>query len=545
MKGLNFSGWSKVGEDKKITTLKHEKGHVMTLAHGKLPKLQQEALKRLKLAEGGDVSSDDQKKSPVTVNVNSNPAMQPSQQSAAPVPVAVPPVQNSTNALLPNGSMNAPAAAQAGQAGAKLGAQIQAAQSSAAIPQQKQYLNQTQQVNQSDIQHINDLKQHADEFSDYTKQNSLKENSYLENMGAGKKMGTALGLILGGAGSGLTGGPNVAYDFLNKQIDRNIQAQKDRFGQQATIWGAYKDLYGDENVASNMAKVHALDTLNHQAALTAAQLGTATAQANLLDIQSKIIPERNKLILDSAGNLSSTPNMPAKGSMPTEGGVPDQGKNNPNPNQKLIDAGIISGIPQAHASQEPQANAAPKIPVYKILKENAGQILNSSVQYGPPKAREDYQKVLDAYTNAQQAEKVINGPEGNGVGGIHDLMQRMYVNSGSGGAIAGLGSHARNTVTGALGAIPEIGPALIGASRIIPRGSAQKEFDSNKSVIETDLANALQNIVAPTDINKIVEANLPAYLDTPHDIERKTQAIVNMVIKSLKHTNLERYKMLK
>lgn len=55
VKGLNFKDWEKISSDKKSTTLKHAKGHFMTIAHAALPKIQQEQLKRLKMAEGGSV----------------------------------------------------------------------------------------------------------------------------------------------------------------------------------------------------------------------------------------------------------------------------------------------------------------------------------------------------------------------------------------------------------------------------------------------------------------------------------------------------------
>jgi hypothetical protein len=72
----------------------------------------------------------------------------------------------------------------------------------------------------------------------------INENHYMENQGAGQKVANALGLILGGFKQGLVGGSNPAMDFINSQIDRDINAQKARADQQNTIYGAYKNLYG-------------------------------------------------------------------------------------------------------------------------------------------------------------------------------------------------------------------------------------------------------------------------------------------------------------
>ena len=55
MKGLNLSGFEKVKEDKDAIHMKHKDGHVIVIAVKALPKIQKEQLKRLKMADGGDV----------------------------------------------------------------------------------------------------------------------------------------------------------------------------------------------------------------------------------------------------------------------------------------------------------------------------------------------------------------------------------------------------------------------------------------------------------------------------------------------------------
>lgn len=55
---MNFKEWEKVSEDNKTVTLKHPKGHQMTIALKGLPKIQQEQLKRLTFAKGGAVDDD-------------------------------------------------------------------------------------------------------------------------------------------------------------------------------------------------------------------------------------------------------------------------------------------------------------------------------------------------------------------------------------------------------------------------------------------------------------------------------------------------------
>ena len=541
MKGLNFTGWQKVGEDKKTTTLKHKKGHMITLAHSKLPKIQQEALKRLKLADGGQVSppidpakaqsaQDSMRqafkfadggdvpaadpKAPVTVNVNP-PAMSQPVQSAQPVPVAVPQAPPQPNVLLPNGSMNAPTTAQTAQGAAKLGAQVQAAQSAASVPQLQQAISGTANLNQDAVNNINELKSHTDALADYSKNNPLKENAYLENMGAGGKMKTAIGLILSGGGAGVNGQPNMAYDFLNKQIDRNIQAQKDRFGQKDTIWGAYKDLYGNEQVANNLARTHQLDMLDLQAKQTAAQLGTPAAAANYMKLSSELSSQKNKEILDAAGNLGSIPNNPAKGS---KAAMPDQGFHQANPNQNLIDQGIVApshGMAGAQASiPSNQENPLIEPDPYadsSILTPNAQGHLDS-LRY-TPKAKEEIDQIKNQYTAAQQADTIL--------GQLHNVHQTLYKDAQQGGAG---GYFRRHDPTAA---IPFIGEGVSRAG-IQPLTDTQtnRDYETNRTRIVSDIANALKGSnVSGEEISRIVNANSPEHGDTPEMVAKKERAI--------------------
>lgn len=64
---MNFKEWEKVSEDNKTVTLKHPKGHQMTIALKGLPKIQQEQLKRLTFAKGGEVDEDGESEQGKTV----------------------------------------------------------------------------------------------------------------------------------------------------------------------------------------------------------------------------------------------------------------------------------------------------------------------------------------------------------------------------------------------------------------------------------------------------------------------------------------------
>lgn len=569
MKGLDFSGWKKVGEDKKTTTLKHDKGHTITLAHSKLPRIQQEALKRIKMAEGGEAQKE---QPPVTVNVGAAPAMQSPQQSAAPVPVNTPAIPKAPNVLGSGNSVNPGATAQTAQEGLKLGAKIEAAKAAAAVPQLQQSLNQQANLNQYDANTINTLASHADELNNYQKQNPIRPNAYLEDMGAGKKISTALGLILGGAGSGLSGGPNIAYDFLQKQIDRNVKSQQDNFTNKHTVFGAYKDLYGDQQIASNMARIHQLDFLKTQAEQTAAMLGTPTAAANLMKLQSEIAPERQKLLMDSAGRLQSLPNYQKVPSQQNQGEVPDQGAHNANPNQKLIDEGLVAGN-RSHGdtmaeASIPKEEKSPESEFNQILAPDAEKKLDN-LQYGGPKAREDYPKALEQYTKSRQVEKQIAQindlfpklkNEANLSGNIRSHVNPHAMAAMGAAAGAGLGAGiAAGAIPVSAGASALGAPALIGAGATgggmlgegaghalqgiasMTGGQKEVQYQTDKAGLAKFLIGALGGQATGQEIDDIVNTNTPGYWDDDKTYKKKLENIKKFLINRTETSLIDRY----
>lgn len=516
MKGLDFSGWKKVGEDKKTTTLKHEKGHMITLAHSKLPRIQQEALKRIKFAEGtpDGTAGDKKDPSPVTVNVGT-PQAAPI-QSSTPVAPNVPKIPQAPIVANPDQTMNPSGTMASGLAGARLGTQNQAAQAAGEVgPLQEnianqQALNKVQTDNQNLVNNaFNDLKNYTND-----PKNKFNENQYLENMGAGRKISTALGLILGGAGSGVAGGSNPALDFLNSQIDRNIQGQKERYGRQQNVWGAAKDLFGDNNVADSFARAHNLEMLKSKAELISKQLGTPQAAAAYMDLQSKLAPAISKSLQDSAVQLSNLPGYTranGKEAAPVENLPP--GANAKNPNQKLIDANIVSGTPSAQASVpsekpliEPDSYADTS-----ILKPGAQDHLDQ-LRY-VPKARDEIDQIKSQYSQAQMADTLLSQ--------LHDVHQTLYKDALKGGSAGYIRRHDPTS------AIPFVGEGL---SRTFVQpataNETNKDYDLNRTRIVGDIAAALRGTnISGEEINHIVSANSPEPGDSPELVAKKERAI--------------------
>jgi hypothetical protein len=164
---------------------------------------------------------------------------------------------------------------------------------------------------QSDLDARQDLlqgvKTNAQQFQDEQRKfmddyanNKIDPKHYIENMDSDKKAATAIGLFLGGWGSAFTKQGNPALDFLNKQIDRDIEAQQSRIGQQKTLLEANQNLYHDSVLASNATRMQMNDIYAHKIQLEAAKLGTPLAQANKDKALAKFGLENAQLLQQNA-----------------------------------------------------------------------------------------------------------------------------------------------------------------------------------------------------------------------------------------------------
>ncbi len=118
-----------------------------------------------------------------------------------------------------------------------------------------------------------------DEIKNFTSDianQKIDYHRYLGNMNTGQKIGTAIGLILGGIGG--QGKSNQAADFLNRQIDRDIEQQRAQLGQKETIFSANLKRLGNDLDATNMSRAMMQSQLTNQLAQNAAKSGSLRAQ---------------------------------------------------------------------------------------------------------------------------------------------------------------------------------------------------------------------------------------------------------------------------
>lgn len=529
---MDFRDWKKMSEDGKTCTLTHPKGHKMTIALSAISKIQREQLKRLKMADGGEVSDDsddssqgkaaDAAPTPITINVGTPNAQGAS--GAAPAPSgALPPMAwhpdpakpgdsgqpgfyghgprpsseqegSDQNLLMSDKTLDAPAAVGLQQKAIGQQVPIESAKSEAVAKAEGRYNSDLESVKQAQANSYNELKGHADDFAQYIQDHPINPRAYQENMSTGSKIASGIGLFLGGL-SVPYGGHNYAYDFLNKQIDRDIDAQKTRADQQKTVWGAYKDLYGDSNIATGLAKVSMNDMLVHSVNQAAAQLGTAQAIQKANELKSQKAIENHQILLDTSGRL---------GTLRTGGGAPGAGASNGKPN---------SNKEQGSWDDD------------HILAPNANQIANG-LQFNKL-AQPNLAGIMEQKQKADLADKALQT--------LKDAFPKVSDEAQGSNSI-----YARQHLGKFLGSFPFVGgPLKETVDTFTDVSPTVRKFESDKSTITGAIRGALQGNVSDELLDSTVEANLPQKGDSPELLKKKYQNFRDF-IKSHTRTDLLR-----
>lgn len=115
------------------------------------------------------------------------------------------------------------------------------------------------------------------------KDGHINPNHFMESKSALGKVSTAIGLIIGGLGTGTNG----AQDFLNKQIDRDIDSQRAEMGKRQTLIGAYQKQFDNAQVAEQMTRATELGIYAAHLDAAAAKAMDPLAKAKLLQQSSQ------------------------------------------------------------------------------------------------------------------------------------------------------------------------------------------------------------------------------------------------------------------
>lgn len=258
-------------EDQFVDKMGEEKQQAQISSQTSQQKEQQEAIRR------------DQARTKAGLEPVSNVPTQTeqNQQSLAPPP------QTQTQSQLGDMGLGQQASMfQHGLNESKAGIQQQAQAESQLGEQQSQALEQSNQTLQAQQKtyndHYSELENERQALAHDIQNGHIDPKHYWNAMGTGQKVSTSIGLILGGIGSGLTGGPNPALGFLNSQIDRDVEAQKADLGKKENLLSFNMRQFGNLHDAATMTKVMQTEIASNQLKMAAAKAATPEAQARAL-----------------------------------------------------------------------------------------------------------------------------------------------------------------------------------------------------------------------------------------------------------------------
>lgn len=163
-----------------------------------------------------------------------------------------------------------------------------------------------QAIGRDTEQHYHRLTKEISDISNEIRDGKIDPNAYMNKMSTGEKVGTVIGLMLSGLGSGLSGQPNMAMDFLDKQIDRDIKGQMANLDKKGTLLHALHQQLGSLPQAQQMMKAIAYDQVAGKIAATAAKSNDpqvhARAQSAIAALANQINPAMVQIAQSQAVN---------------------------------------------------------------------------------------------------------------------------------------------------------------------------------------------------------------------------------------------------
>jgi hypothetical protein len=346
---------------------------------------------------------------------------------------------------------------------------------------------------------------------------------FAKNDTAGK-IGTIFGLMLSGAGSGISGQRNALLDLMQKQIDNDLEAQKASAAN-----------------AQNFYRMH------QQANLTNAQAGRTRADKALIDYQLASNDSLNAAFAIKAKDIlnmpDNTPELAAKkASMLQSLGVYGQQAQamikDRNAKTAALGAylGTIGGVDQI-AGQKSEEQKGEQASSDQLFAPGYKQKLYAA-QFNPIFSKE-YPKILEEAAAAEQAQK--------GLTEVNRLMPLLRQQATIRGRLARMGAGVLGTMGAGVGAAiggvkgAEVGGALgAGASKLGSVGNeANKLYEANQErLLKTVIAafpKGLPGHISEDAVKKLT----PEQGDSAETYNTKLEGLRQLIKNNTVHTRLD------
>lgn len=301
---MNLKGFKKTHEDNHKAVLKNKKGHEITIAKKSLTSKHLKELSNLPLhaAEGADIeqSLNDQQNFKDLAMSQSEPAT----EEMAP----------QTDVLSQRSPQQAatPAAIQEAQVEQPVQMVPQSQEDALPRPEARNMPDQArerrkQAEQQYNIDHAEEMGIQDARFDQDLTNGHIQKKTYadlFESKSTLGKIGTVFGLLLAGAGSGLTKQPNLALQMMDKQIDDDFQSQKESKTNAQNFYKLNLENQINKSKILQLKKEGRLTESQEKAMWSEIQLKTDNHTKNQMEIS---------LLHDLQGNVDKLPvNSPAR-----------------------------------------------------------------------------------------------------------------------------------------------------------------------------------------------------------------------------------------
>lgn len=514
MSGLDLSKCKKISQDDKMAMFHHPDGHEIKIAVVGLSPAMKKQLEKLPLhkAEGGDMEEEAPAQAVPLSNATAAPQAQdvdfqynpnakdpthpfeeqkdekaePAPQQAAPKEEAPPPVEAKKAPVAP----------------------VQPVEPVPLTPDQE-----AAKQNAHDLQFADDLK--YGKITPKTYHDLYADKSVLG------KVGTIFGLMLSGVGSGITGQPNALLGMMDRQIAQDLEAQKQNQANKQSWYGmSMQHEMNQPQIAAKWAEAsqaaskadfdrwtnteaHVIDMSATNNARNAQTIATVQSLQDMINKMppgpqrdaaqaqqdNVIVPhvmqsimQRNQETASKKAAVGAANPLPVKKANPPPKGVAESGKKYDAVNEGKLNAMIQKG---KFAPGAP--DAIPPALLGEVNKEKTELATN----------RNNLADADDSFTNLANLPRAGQAPA---IGAFSSVGQGLAAAAGllSGGPIGGaIAAGLGHLVAGKAGE------------------SAKDFFERNRAIQVEALKSRLGGNMSEEDKNKLANALLPSWTDTP------------------------------
>ena len=160
---------------------------------------------------------------------------------------------------------------------------------------QQQIAQQNQQL-QTAQQHYNDYNSDANMIIKNIQDQKIDPNRVWNDKSTLGKIGTVIGLALGGLSAGWNKTENPALKLFNQQVEQDLEAQKANLGKQQNLLSALNQHYGNQVEADNMFKVIQGQQIASMIDQAGAQAKTPQAQAAAMQAKGQILAQNAQVL---------------------------------------------------------------------------------------------------------------------------------------------------------------------------------------------------------------------------------------------------------